>query len=142
MVRSDLRRAVGAGLRLALRHSGKGQFAGGFPGDRWLGQSEPQPPLENQTLTKYKLITELIIDDFGSWSLFQVLLQTLRRIADRHGGDIACVAGAAMLNRPAVAAMIVGARNRSDLARNVAICERALVRRAGGALAGEGLVGA
>jgi len=94
-----------------------GTVAGGFLGDRWLGQPEPPHPLENRSLTKYKLI----IDDFGGWDLFQALLQTLRRIADRHGSDIATVASAAMLNRPAVAAVIVGARNRSHLARNVAI---------------------
>ncbi|HCY99993.1 MAG: aldo/keto reductase [Rhodobacterales bacterium RIFCSPHIGHO2_02_FULL_62_130] len=99
-----------------------GTVAGGFLGDRWLGQPEPQHPLENRSLTKYKLI----IDDFGGWDLFQSLLQTLRSIADRHGSDIATVASAAMLNRPAVAAVIVGARNRSHLPRNVAISELAL----------------
>ena len=94
-----------------------GSVAGGFIGDRWLGQPEPQHPLENRSLTKYKLI----IDDFGGWDLFQALLRTLRVIADRHQTDIATVASAAMLDRPAVAAVIVGARNRSHLAQNVAI---------------------
>jgi aryl-alcohol dehydrogenase-like predicted oxidoreductase len=96
-----------------------GTVAGGFLGDRWLGQKEPLEPLENRSLTKYKLI----IDDFGGWDLFQALLQTLRRIADRHGTDIATVASAAMLDRPGVAAVIVGARNRSHLARNGAIAD-------------------
>ena len=99
-----------------------GTVAGGFLGDRWLGQAEPLEPLENRSLTKYKLI----IDDFGGWDAFQALLQTLRKIADRHATDIATVASAAMLNRPAVAAVIVGARNRSHLARNVAISNLAL----------------
>ena len=94
-----------------------GTVAGGFLGDFWLGKPEPHHPLENRSLTKYKLI----IDDFGGWDLFQALLQTLRRIADRHDSDIATVASAAMLSRPAVAAVIVGARNRSHLARNVAV---------------------
>ena len=94
-----------------------GTVAGGFLGDRWLGQPEPQHPLENRSLTKYKLI----IDDFGGWDKFQALLRTLRAIANRHATDIATIASAAMLNRPAVAAVIVGARNRSHLARNVAI---------------------
>ena len=94
-----------------------GTVAGGFLGDRWLGQPEPVQPLENRSLTKYKLI----IDDFGVWDLFQALLQTLRRIADRHATDIATVASAAMLNRPGVAAVIVGARNRSHLAGNLAV---------------------
>lgn len=99
-----------------------GTVAGGFLGDRWLGRTEPQEPLENRSLVKYKLI----IDDFGGWDLFQELLQTLRRIADRHGSDIATVASAAMLRKPGVAAVIVGARNRSHLARNVAVSDLAL----------------
>jgi aryl-alcohol dehydrogenase-like predicted oxidoreductase len=94
-----------------------GTVAGGFLGDRWLGRPEPQHPLENRSLTKYKLI----IGDFGGWDLFQALLRTLRGIADRHDTDIATVASAAMLGRPGVAAVIVGARNRSHLAQNLKV---------------------
>lgn len=94
-----------------------GTVAGGFLGDRWLGKAEPKGELENRSLTKYKLI----IDDFGGWELFQTLLSTLRRVADRHGSDIATVASAAMLDRPAVAGVIIGARNRDHLPRNLAI---------------------
>lgn len=96
-----------------------GTVAGGFLGDRWLGKLEPEHPLENRSLTKYKLI----IDDFGGWDLFQALLSTLRRIADRHQVDIATVASAAMLTRPGVAAVIVGARNRDHLKSNLAIAD-------------------
>ena len=99
-----------------------GSVAGGFLGDRWLGKPEPQHPLENRSLTKYKLI----IDDFGGWDLFQALLKTLRKIADRHDTDIAPVASAAMLARPAVAAVIVGARNRSHLSQNIKIANLSL----------------
>ncbi|KQS61399.1 aldo/keto reductase [Rhizobium sp. Leaf371] len=99
-----------------------GTVAGGFLSDRWLGQLEPEHPLENRSLTKYKLI----IDDFGGWDLFQSLLATLRSIADRHGTDIATVASAALLTKPAVAAVIVGARNRSHLPANLAISDIAL----------------
>ena len=94
-----------------------GSVAGGFLSDAWLGRAEPLPPLENRSLTKYKLI----IDDFGGWELFQTLLRTLRRIAGRHGVDIATVASRAMLDRPQVGAVIVGARNRSHLPTNLAI---------------------
>ena len=94
-----------------------GSVAGGFLSDRWLGQPEPQPPFENRSLTKYKLI----IDDFGGWDLFQHLLTVMRRIADAHESDIATVASRAMLERPQVAAVIVGARNRSHVAANQAI---------------------
>ena len=66
-----------------------GTVAGGFLGDRWLGRPEPTGPLENRSLTKYKLI----IDDFGGWALFQELLCAARGVADRargrrrHGGE-------------------------------------------------------
>jgi len=96
-----------------------GTVAGGFLSDRWLGKLEPEHPLENRSLTKYKLI----IDDFGGWDLFQALLSTLRKIADRHHTDIATIASAAMLARPSVAAVIVGARNRAHLAANLAISD-------------------
>jgi aryl-alcohol dehydrogenase-like predicted oxidoreductase len=94
-----------------------GTVAGGFLGDRWLGQPEPIGPLENRSLTKYKLV----IDDFGGWDLFQALLQTLRRVADRHAVDIATIASRYMLELPQVAAVIVGARNREHLAANLRI---------------------
>jgi aryl-alcohol dehydrogenase-like predicted oxidoreductase len=94
-----------------------GTVAGGFLGDGWLGRPEPAEPLENRSLTKYKLI----IDDLGGWDLFQALLQTLRGIADAHQVDIATVASAAVLTRPRVAAVIVGARTRAHLAANLAI---------------------
>jgi aryl-alcohol dehydrogenase-like predicted oxidoreductase len=96
-----------------------GSVAGGFLSDRWLGEAEPQPPFENRSLTKYKLI----IDDFGGWDLFQHLLQVLRRIADAHDSDIATVASRAMLERPQVAAVIVGARNQSHLKANMGIAD-------------------
>ena len=99
-----------------------GSVAGGFLSDQWLGKAEPLAPLENRSLTKYKLI----IDDFGGWDLFQELLRCLRRIADRHKTDIASVASAAVLARPTVAAVIVGARNRSHLAPNLRVASLAL----------------
>ena len=101
-----------------------GTVAGGFLSDRWLGAAEPGPPFANRSLTKYKLI----IDDFGGWDLFQALLRALRRIADRLGSDIASVASRAILDRPAVAAVIVGARNGAHLARNVALSSLPLAR--------------
>jgi aryl-alcohol dehydrogenase-like predicted oxidoreductase len=97
-----------------------GSVAGGFLSDRWLGAPEPSAPYENRSLVKYKLV----IDDFGGWELFQDLLRALRRVADRHGADIATIAGRYVLDKPRVAAIIVGARNRShvgDNARTTAI---------------------
>ncbi|SNB72560.1 Predicted oxidoreductase [Arboricoccus pini] len=96
-----------------------GTVAGGFLAESWLGRAEPKEPLENRSLTKYKLI----IDDFGGWELFQLLLSTLQRIGQRHGVDIATVASRYILDRPGVAGVIVGARNRAHLQANVALGE-------------------
>jgi aryl-alcohol dehydrogenase-like predicted oxidoreductase len=104
-----------------------GSVAGGFLSERWLGKPEPKPPFENRSLTKYKLI----IDDFGGWDLFQHLLKVLRRIADAHGSEIAAVASRAILQRPQVAAVIVGARNQSHLAANMARIDEVLSQRQG-----------
>ncbi len=94
-----------------------GTVAGGFLGERWLGQPEPKAPFENRSLVKYKLI----IDEFGGWDLFQELLRVLEGIARHHDTDIATVASAAVLARPGVSAVIVGARNRAHLASNLRI---------------------
>jgi aryl-alcohol dehydrogenase-like predicted oxidoreductase len=101
-----------------------GTVAGGFFGERWLGAAEPQAPLENRSLVKYKLI----IDDFGGWDLFQELLQTLSGIAKRHATDIATIASAAILARSGVSAVIVGARNRTHLSANLKIADVALTQ--------------
>lgn len=102
-----------------------GTVAGGFLGEKWLGAPEPRGLLENRSLTKYKLI----IDDFGGWPLFQQLLGVLRTIALRRGVDIATVAGRYILERPQVAAVIVGARNRAHLAANMRIGSLGLTDR-------------
>ena len=107
-----------------------GTAAGGFLGKRWLRKPPPSEPMENRSLIKYRLI----IEEFGGWDLFQELLRTLDTIARRHrpgrdagggGGipviDITALAVAAVLNRPRVAAVIVGARNDSHLVNIQAI---------------------
>ena len=96
-----------------------GSVAGGFLSDAWLGKPEPHALFANRSLIKYKLI----IDDFGGWELFQRLLRTLRGIADRHETDIATIASRAVLDRPQVAAVIVGARNAGHVAANVRILD-------------------
>jgi aryl-alcohol dehydrogenase-like predicted oxidoreductase len=93
-----------------------GTVAGGFLSDRWLGKPEPRrngaaADITNRSLIKYKLI----IDDFGGWELFQQLLTVLARIATRHDTDVASVASRVILDRPQVAAVIVGATNTAHL---------------------------
>ena len=69
---------------------------------------------------------ERIIDDFGGWSLFQELLGTFHRIAGKHGRSIAQVALRWVLERPNVAAAIVGATSARHLAENVEVFDFAL----------------
>ena len=83
-----------------------GTLAGGFLTERWLGQPEPAEALSNRSLVKYKLI----VDEFGGWAAFQELLRALKAIADRHGVQLSTVAIRWVLDQPAVAAAIVGAR--------------------------------
>jgi aryl-alcohol dehydrogenase-like predicted oxidoreductase len=89
-----------------------GVLAGGFISERWLGEDEPVEPFANRSLRKYKLV----IDDFGGWALLQELLAALQRIAAKHRTSIANIAMRAMLDKPAVAAIIIGAVNRNHLA--------------------------
>ena len=51
-----------------------------------------------------------MVDVWGDWDLFQELLRALKRVADRHQVSIADVAMRYILDRPAVAGVIVGVR--------------------------------
>jgi aryl-alcohol dehydrogenase-like predicted oxidoreductase len=92
-----------------------GTVAGGFLSERWLGKDEPnRADVTNRSLIKY----QLIIEDFGGWDLFQELLRVLGGIATKHQADIASIASRAILDRPQVAAAIVGATNTAHLDAN------------------------
>ena len=63
-----------------------------------------------------------MIDAWGGWSLFQELLAVLKPIAEKHTASIANVATRYILDRPAVAGVILGVRlgvsdHRQDNAR-------------------------
>ena len=84
-----------------------GTVCGGLLSDRYLGRPEPtRAELNTASLGKYKQM----IDAWGGWGLFQQLLSTLRAVADKHNASIANVAVRYVLDRPAVAGVIVGAR--------------------------------
>src|SRR5437588_4092976 len=51
-----------------------------------------------------------MIDAWGGWVLFQELLAALKKLADKHGVGIANVGVRDVLDRPAVAGVIIGAR--------------------------------
>ena len=109
------RRPAGAMHTLCAAHGIEllcyGALAGGFVDERWLGVAEPVEPLENRSLTKYKLI----IDACGGWVRFQELLGLLSEISQAHGVRIGAVAIRWVLDQPGVAAVIVGARNAERL---------------------------
>ena len=84
-----------------------GTLCGGLLTDRYLGQLEPTPrELNTASLRKYKQM----IDAWGGWGLFQELLTTLSAVAAHHDASTSNVAVRYILDRPAVAGVIVGAR--------------------------------
>ncbi|NER25352.1 MAG: aldo/keto reductase [Symploca sp. SIO1C2] len=84
-----------------------GTLCGGLLSEKYLGQPEPRGGmLATVSLRKYKNM----IDAWGGWNLFQQLLTTLKQIANRHGVSIPNVAVRYILEQPAVAGAIVGAR--------------------------------
>ena len=84
-----------------------GTLGGGLLSERYVGQPEPAPAsLNTASLQKYKQM----VDAWGGWERFQHLLAVLEPIAKRHRVSIANVAVRYVLDRPAVAGVIVGAR--------------------------------
>jgi aryl-alcohol dehydrogenase-like predicted oxidoreductase len=96
-----------------------GTLCGGLLADAYLGQPEPRgASLTTVSLRKYKQM----IDAWGGWELLQELLGVLKAMAEKHGVSIANIATRAILDRPAVAGVIVGVRlgiaeHRADNAR-------------------------
>ena len=101
-----------------------GTLAGGFLSASWLDVGEPAEPLENRSLTKYKLI----IDECGGWQRFQRLLATLARVGEAHDVGPGTVAVRWVLDQPCVAAAIVGARHGHHLQDTLAVNDLVLNR--------------
>lgn len=84
-----------------------GTLAGGLLSDAYLDQPEPTSRhLVTASLRKYKNM----IDVWGGWALFQEMLQTLKRIAEKHHVSVANVAVRYILEKPLVAGVIAGVR--------------------------------
>ena len=96
-----------------------GTICGGMLSEEYLGRPEPRRgELNTASLGKYKGM----IDAWGDWNLFQELLGVIGQIALKHGVSIANVATRYVLERRAVAGVIIGARlgvsdHREDNAR-------------------------
>ena len=84
-----------------------GTLLGGLLSENYLGRPEPgRSELTTASLQKYKNM----IDAGGGWALFQELLAALKPIADKHRAGIANIGTRYVLDRPAVAGVIIGAR--------------------------------
>jgi aryl-alcohol dehydrogenase-like predicted oxidoreductase/enamine deaminase RidA (YjgF/YER057c/UK114 family) len=103
------RRAAGPLAAVCAEHGVRllayGTLCGGFLSDRWLGQPEPAA-VPDWSKMKYKRF----IDAAGGWDAFQRLLHALHDVGRRRGVSTANVATRWVLDHPAVACAIVGAR--------------------------------
>lgn len=119
------RRAAGPLADLCARSGTRllayGTLCGGFLADRWLGASEPAG-IPDWSRSKYKRF----IDTAGGWDAVQGILAAAGEVARKHGASLSNVATRWVLDHPAVAAVIVGARltereHRADNARAFAL---------------------
>lgn len=96
-----------------------GTLLGGFLSEKYLNSPDPhRADLITSSLQKYYNM----IDAWGGWKLFQELLYVLSQIAKKHDSSIANVSAKFILDKPAVAGVIIGARlgiseHRQDNAR-------------------------
>jgi aryl-alcohol dehydrogenase-like predicted oxidoreductase/enamine deaminase RidA (YjgF/YER057c/UK114 family) len=107
-------------LENGIRLLAYGTLGGGLIGERWLGRSEPgAAEIGDWSKMKYKRF----IDAIGGWSVLQRILEALQRVAIRHSVSLPNVATRWVLEHPAVAAVIVGARlgEREHRADNLAL---------------------
>ena len=80
---------------------------GGLLSEKYLGRPAPhRSELNTASLQKYSNM----IDAWGGWTLFPELLGALKPVAEKHQASIADVGIRYILDRPAVAGVIVGAR--------------------------------
>ncbi|MEJ2120330.1 MAG: aldo/keto reductase [Alphaproteobacteria bacterium] len=82
-----------------------GTLCGGFLSDKWLDKPEPAD-LSDWSSMKYKRF----IDVIGGWEAYQGVLRAAATIGEKHGVSISNVASRWVLEQPAVAGVIIGAR--------------------------------
>jgi len=102
-----------------------GTLAGGLLTERWLGRAAPtERELETWSLMKYARFVQAA----GGWEGLQCVLRATNAIARKHGVSMANVASRVILDEPAVAGVIIGARlgERAHLADNARVFSLAL----------------
>jgi aryl-alcohol dehydrogenase-like predicted oxidoreductase/enamine deaminase RidA (YjgF/YER057c/UK114 family) len=123
------RRAAGEMSEFCLQNGVRllayGTLAGGLLDERWL--DKPQPS-EGDIADWSKMKYSRFVREVGGWSALQGLLRALKQVAERHGVSIANVATRWVLDQPAVAAVVVGARltQREHRADNLRLFDLAL----------------
>ena len=117
-------RAAGEMTALCAEHGVKlicfGVLAGGFLSDKWVGLPEPAvDDINDWSKMKYKRFVDII----GGWDRLQALLSALHAVGAKHGASVANVAVRYIMQQPAVAAVIVGARlgQSSHIQENLAV---------------------
>lgn len=102
-----------------------GALAGGFLTERWLGRAEPEwDRLETWSQMKYGRFIRVA----GGWGRFQRVLAAAHGVARKHGVSLANVACRYVLEQPAVAGVIVGARlgEREHIRENLRVFDFSL----------------
>lgn len=84
-----------------------GTVAGGWLTERWIGQPEPD---WERTGTWSQMKYGRFLRVAGGWDALQRVLAAAKVVADRHGVAVATVASRYVLELPAVAGVIIGAR--------------------------------
>jgi hypothetical protein len=82
-----------------------GTLGGGFLTDRWVDAPEPEEVADWSKMKYHRFIRAI-----GGWGALQQVLAAARQVAHKHGVSVANVATRWVLEQPAVAAVIVGAR--------------------------------
>jgi aryl-alcohol dehydrogenase-like predicted oxidoreductase len=85
-----------------------GSICGGLISEYYLGRTQQPSAAELNTLSLRKYMK--MIEAWGGWNLFQELLSTLKRIAEKYNVSIANVATQYILDKSAVASVIIGVR--------------------------------
>ena len=126
------RRAAGALSDVCRAHGVKllayGTVAGGWLSNRWLGQREPDWQ-RSGTWSQMKYGRFLRVA--GGWEALQRVLRAADAVARRHDVSIANVASRYILEQPAVAGIIIGARpgEREHIADNLRVFSFSLTGR-------------
>ena len=92
-------------LQAGVKLLAYGVLGGGFLSERWVGASAPAE-VRDWSKMKYQRFIQAV----GGWDALQTVLKAAQTIARKHQVSVSNVATRWVLEQPAVAAVIVGAR--------------------------------